>query len=109
MRIICDTGLLTDVCLNVQRCIPAKAVLPHIEGILIRTAGESAIELSGFDLDLGVTTTLQVNVERAGAAVLNAKTFCDILRHLPGDTPSATASTSASRSTSSASTRCASR
>ena len=86
MRIICDTGLLTEVCLNVQRCIPAKAVLPHIEGILIRTAGESAIELSGFDLDLGVTTTLQVNVERAGAVVLNAKTFCDILRHLPGDT-----------------------
>ena len=86
MRIICDTGLLTEVCLNVQRCIPAKAVLPHIEGILIRTAGESAIELSGFDLDLGVTTTLQVNVERAGAVVLNAKTFCDILRHLPEET-----------------------
>ncbi len=86
MRIICDTQSLTEVCLNVQRCIPAKAVLPHIEGILIRTNGASSIELSGFDLDLGVTTTMEVNVERAGAVVLNAKTFCDILRHLPGET-----------------------
>ena len=86
MRIICDTQSLTEVCLNVQRCIPAKAVLPHIEGILIRTNGASTIELIGFDLDLGVPTTMEVNVERAGAIVLNAKTFCDILRKLPGET-----------------------
>ena len=85
MRIICDTQALTEICLNVQRCIPAKAVLPHIEGILIRTAGDSAIELSGFDLDLGVTTAMEVKIERKGAVVLNAKTFCDILRHLPGE------------------------
>ena len=80
MKIICDTQSLTEVCLNVQRCIPTKAVLPHIECILIRTNGDSSIELSGFDLDLGVTKTLEVNVERPGAVVLNAKTFCDILR-----------------------------
>ena len=85
MRIVCDTHSLTEVCLNVQRCIPAKAVLPHIEGVLIKTTEDSSIELNGFDLDLGVTTTLEVNVERPGAVVLNAKTFCDILRRLPGD------------------------
>ena len=86
MRIICDTQALTDVCLNIQRCVPAKAVLPHIEGILIKTTGSSSIEMSGFDLDLGVTTVMEVRIERAGSVVLNAKTLCDILRHLPGDT-----------------------
>ena len=85
MRIVCDTHSLTEVCLNVQRCVPTKAVLPHIEGILMKTTEDSAIELSGFDLDLGVTTKMEVSVERPGAVVLNAKTFCDILRHLPGD------------------------
>ena len=85
MRIFCDTQALTEVCLNVQRCVPAKAVLPHIEGILIKTVGPSEIELSGFDLDLGVTTAMEASVEEAGAAVLNAKTLCDILRHLPGE------------------------
>lgn len=85
MKIICSTLEFTNTCLNIQRCIPAKAVLPHLEGILIKTAGDSFIELSGFDLDLGITSKMQVQVEREGAVVLNAKTFCDILRHLPGD------------------------
>ena len=82
MRIICNTQALTNVCLNVQRCVPAKAVMPHIEGILIKTTGESKIELSGFDLDLGITTSMNVRIERGGAVVLNAKTFCDILKQI---------------------------
>jgi len=86
MRIICETEILTEVCLNVQRCIPNKSVMPHLEGILIKTDGDNSIELSGFDLDLGITKKMEVKVERSGAVVLNAKTFCDILRHLPDET-----------------------
>ena len=86
MKIICETKDLTNVCQNIQRCIPGKAVMPHLEGILIRTTGENEITLSGLDLELGITTHMEVRVERDGAVVLNAKTFCDILRHLPEDT-----------------------
>lgn len=88
MRIICNTNSLTEACLNVQRCVPAKAVLPHLECILIKTVSESKIEMSGYDLELGITTTLGVRVERGGSIVLNAKTLCDILRHIPSDTVS---------------------
>mgnify|MGYP004621102045 FL=1 len=88
MRIICNTNALTDACLNVQRCIPSKAVLPHLECILIKTLSESKIEMSGYDLELGITTSLGVRVERGGSVVLNAKTLCDILRHIPSDTVS---------------------
>lgn len=86
MRIICSTQLLTDVCLNVQRCIPSKAVMPHLECLLIKTDSTEMLELSGFDLDLGITTYIEARIERAGAVCLNAKTFCDILRHLPDET-----------------------
>ena len=86
MRMICDTQKLTEVCLNVGRCIPAKAVMPHLEGILIRTDSASSISLSGFDLDLGIRTQMDVRVEREGAVVLNAKTLCDIHRRMPEDT-----------------------
>lgn len=86
MRLICNTNTLTDACLNVQRCIPSKAVLPHLEGILIKTISDSKIEMTGFDLELGITTTLGVRVERGGSTVLNAKMLCDILRHIPYDT-----------------------
>ena len=40
MRIICDTEKFTEVCLNVQRCIPNRSVMPHLEGILIKTTDE---------------------------------------------------------------------
>ncbi len=86
MKIVCDTKAFTDICLNVQRSIPGKAVLPHLEGIFIETQGESAVKLTGFDLDIAVITSFGLRVEEQGAAVLNAKTFCDILRHLPDST-----------------------
>ncbi|MBR3767681.1 MAG: DNA polymerase III subunit beta [Clostridia bacterium] len=86
MKIICDTNSFTNTCLNVQRSIPAKAVLPHLEGILIETQGDSSVKLTGFDLDIAIITAFNVRVVEPGAAVLNAKTFCDILRHLPDST-----------------------
>ena len=42
MRIICETEKLTEVCLNVARCIPNRSVLPHLEGILIRADAEKS-------------------------------------------------------------------
>lgn len=88
MRIICNTNALTESCLNVQRCIPTKAVLPHLECILMKTVSEDKIEMSGYDLELGITTSLRVKVERGGSVVLNAKMLCDILRSIPYDTVS---------------------
>ncbi len=86
MRIICETEKLTEVCLNVARSIPNRSVMPHLEGILIKTTEDGGIELSGFDLDMGITTRMDVRVEQPGAVVLNAKMFCDILRHLREET-----------------------
>ena len=86
MRIICNTQKLTEVCLNVQRCIPNRSVMPHLECILIKTLPEGRIELSGFNLDLGIVTQMEARVEQPGAVVLNAATFCNSLRRLPGDT-----------------------
>lgn len=86
MKIVCNTTKFTEICLNIQRSIPSKAVLPHLECILIKTKENEEVELSGFDLDMGVYTSIGVDVIEEGAAVLNAKTFCDILRHLPDKT-----------------------
>lgn len=86
MKIICQTNSFTNTCLNIQRSIPSKAVLPHLECILIETVEDSSVKLTGFDLDIAVIKTVDVRVEEKGAVVLNAKTFCDILKFLPGDT-----------------------
>ena len=85
MKIICDTQKLLETCLNIQRCVPGRSVIPHLEGFLIKTVSETAIEISGFDLDLGITTVFETAVERPGSIVLNAKIFCDMLRHMDGE------------------------
>ena len=85
MKIICNTAAFTETCLNVQRCVPNRSVMPHLECLLMQTQEDSTLKISGFDLFLGITTVTDVRVEEPGAMVLNAKTFCDILRCLPGD------------------------
>ncbi|MCL2513229.1 MAG: DNA polymerase III subunit beta, partial [Oscillospiraceae bacterium] len=77
----CDTGLLNAACNNVQRAVSAKSTLPTIEGILFKTA-ENGVELCGYDLDMGIKTTIPAKVERGGSVIINAKMLCDIIKHM---------------------------
>lgn len=58
--------------------------MPALEGILIKTAN-GKITLCGYDLELGITTTIDAEVYREGAAVINAKLLSDIIRRMPED------------------------
>ena len=37
MKIICNTAAFTETCLNVQRCVPNRSVMPHLECLLMQT------------------------------------------------------------------------
>ncbi len=84
MKIICNTVALTDACNNVQRAVAAKSVNPALEGICIKTT-EQGIELCGYDLEVAITTMLDAGKAGEGGIILNAKTFCDMLRRLPAE------------------------
>lgn len=86
MRFTCDTDTLLNVCINIERCVPAKGPLPHVECIYIKSCGENKIRLCGYDLEMGIISELDVNLEEEGALVLNAKTFLNMLKQIPGDT-----------------------
>ncbi|MBP5272907.1 MAG: DNA polymerase III subunit beta [Clostridia bacterium] len=87
MKIICNTARLNEACQNVQRAVSSKATMPAIEGILMK-AEAGQIALTGYDMDMGITTVQEARVEEDGAIVLNARLLCDILRRLPGETVS---------------------
>lgn len=84
MKIICDRKELVEAVLNIQRAVSSKSSIPALEGILLQTKG-SDLFLCGYDLELGMTTTLSAKVEEAGSVVLSARLFGDIVRRLPGD------------------------
>lgn len=86
MKIICETASFTAVCLSVQRVIPNKGVLPHFESLMFETQGSDSVRITGSDLDIGIYKSAAVQVLEGGAAVINARLLCDILKLVPEDT-----------------------
>ncbi len=84
MKIYCDTQVLSEACMNVQRAVSGKTTIPAIEGILIKAIG-SELLLTGYDLEVGITTSIPCRVAEQGAIILNAKILCDIVRKIPGE------------------------
>ncbi|MBO5928986.1 MAG: DNA polymerase III subunit beta [Clostridia bacterium] len=82
MKIICSRQALVDAVNNVQRGVASKSALPALEGILMK-ASASSLFLAGYDMELGITTTIEATVEEAGELVLTAKLFSEIVRKLP--------------------------
>lgn len=85
MKIICNTSVLAEACNIVQRSVPQKSTFPAAEGILLQ-AKNSRLTLTGFDLEVGITTVIECSAESEGSIVLNARLLCDILRRLPAQT-----------------------
>lgn len=84
MNILCDKYELIEAVGNVQRAVSTKASLPALEGILLRAQGNT-LYLAGFDMELGISTTIPATVKETGEIVLSARMFGDIVRKMPGD------------------------
>ncbi len=84
MKFICETQKFSEICSNVQRSVSSKSTIPSIEGILITTT-ENSVTVTGYDLEVGVITSIPAQVSEQGSIILNAKILCDILRSLPSE------------------------
>ena len=85
MKFQCNRQKLNEAVTNVQRAVSTKSTIPALEGILIK-AFNNTITLCGYDLEIGITTTIDADVRENGSAVLSAKLFADIIRRMPEDT-----------------------
>ena len=84
MKITCNKQQLVEAVSNVQRAVSTKSSIPALEDILLR-ARENEMILCGYDLELGMTTSIEASVEQPGNLVLSARLFGDIVRRLPAD------------------------
>ena len=87
MKFICNTSTLSEACQSVQRAVSSKTSIPAIEGIYIKALGD-ALVLTGYDLELGITTSVPARIEENGGIILNARVLCEILRKLPDESVS---------------------
>lgn len=73
---------LSEAVSNVSRAVSSKATIPALEGILIKAYGQK-LSISGYDLEIGINTSIDATVQKDGEIVVSAKLFSDIVRKLP--------------------------
>ena len=64
MKITCKKQNLLEAVLNVQHAVSSKSCLTALEGILIKTYGDEIL-LCGYDLELGITTKIKAEIDKA--------------------------------------------
>lgn len=67
---------------NVSRAVSAKASIPALEGVLLK-AYDGKLNISGYNLEIGITTDMEATIINEGEIVLGARLFLEIVRKLP--------------------------
>ena len=84
MKFECNKTKLSEAVNNVQRAVASKSVKPVLEGILVK-AQNGSIQLTGYNLEICITTSIDARIYEEGSDVITAKLFSDIIRKMPED------------------------
>ena len=86
MQFTCEKNALVNAVSIASRTVAQKSAIPALEGILIRAGVK--LSLSGYNLETGITISLDADIEQTGSCIMPARLFFDIIRKLPDDTVS---------------------
>ena len=82
MKIICNKQALYEALVNVSKAAADKSTIPALEGVKIKLA-DSALTLTGYDLEIGINTTIPVISSDSGELIVNSRLFSDIIKKMP--------------------------
>lgn len=82
MKISVNQEELSKTISIVQRSISSRTTLPILTGVLLKAENNKLI-VSGTDLELGITTNINCNVESEGSIVVTSRLFGEIIKKLP--------------------------
>ena len=88
MKFCCEKALLVAGVSVASRTVAPKSALPALEGIHVRAGAN--LELTGYNLETGITVTVPAEIKETGAFIFPARLFFDIIRKLPDDMISVT-------------------
>jgi len=88
MKLVCSQAELSASLQLVSRAVNARPTHPVLANVLLTAdAATGRLSLTGFDLSLGIQTSLPASVEESGAITLPARLFADIVSRLSSDSP----------------------
>ena len=88
MKLVCSQAELSTSLQLVSRAVAGRPTHPVLANVLLTAdAGTGRLSLTGFDLNLGIQTSLPAMVESSGAITLPARLFGEIVSRLSADSP----------------------
>ena len=88
MKLVCSQAELNAALQLVSRAVSSRPTHPVLANVLLTAdAGTDRLSLTGFDLNLGIQTSLPASVDSSGAVTLPARLFGEIVSKLSSDSP----------------------
>ena len=82
MKFKADKNVLFEAVTSASKACAAKSSITALEGVLFSLKGNN-LTVSGYDLEMGITTVVPVNGLEDGEIVLNAKIVSEMIRKMP--------------------------
>lgn len=83
MKFSCEKTLLQSAIQIASRTVAQKSSIPALEGLLL--CAEDDVVISGYNMNTGIRTKVDAQVDQSGTLVLNARLFGEMIRKLPDD------------------------
>ena len=88
MKVVCSQSELNAALQLVSRAVATRPTHPVLANVLLTAdAGSNRLSLTGFDLNLGIQTSMGASVETSGAITLPSRLLGEIVSRLASDSP----------------------
>ena len=84
LKFVCNKGRLYEAVINTAKAISDRSSLPSLESMKIKLA-DSMLELTGYDLEIGIRTTVAVRSDDRGSFLIDAKLFSEMVKKMDAD------------------------
>jgi DNA polymerase-3 subunit beta len=88
MNLTCSQADLNAALAMVGRAVASRPTHPILANVLLTAdAATGRLSLTGYDLSLGIQTTIPASISTSGATTVPARLFGEIISRLPSDSP----------------------
>ncbi|MDE6004983.1 MAG: DNA polymerase III subunit beta [Oscillospiraceae bacterium] len=84
MQFTCNKNDMCNAITHVSKAVSVKSTLPVLEGICIHTQ-ENKITLTGYNLEIGIKTSIPATCDTESVFILNARLFGEMTRRMPNE------------------------
>lgn len=84
MKLQCSKTLLYEAVVKVSKAVSDRSALPSLQGIKFKLEN-NILELTGYDLEIGIKTSISALSADSGEFILDAKLFAEMIRKMPED------------------------